>query len=308
MITTELLNNNEMLAGLTDEQKTAVVELSKHDEGIVIGDRIGKVYGDLDADILAASGMAKEGTEKTYAYAKRVIGELKGKAESAQELQSKVDVLTAEKAKLEKALQDGSADTETKKALAQAKTDLTNITTKYTELAAEFENSKSAHEKELFGLRVAMELEGAAKGVKFKSSIPDNVAKVVVTDIVERIKKQADTIEDEGKKVLVFKGEDGAVLRDSSLKPLTATDLLLTELEKVGITDKRRQQTGTGSAQQEGVDVNVISLAGVKTQVEADTAIHKMLVQQGLVRGSKAYQDQYDKAWKDNAINKLPTK
>ena len=284
MITTELLNNNEMLAGLTDEQKTAVVELSKHDEGIVIGDRIGKVYGDLDADILAASGMAKEGTEKTYAYAKRVIGDLKGKAESAQELQSKVDVLTAEKAKLEKALQDGSADTETKKALA------------------------SAHEKELFGLRVAMELEGAAKGVKFKSSIPDNVAKVVVTDIVERIKKQADTIEDEGKKVLVFKGEDGAVLRDSSLKPLTATDLLLTELEKVGITDKRRQQTGTGSAQQEGVDVNVVSLAGVKTQVEADTAIHKMLVQQGLVRGSKAYQDQYDKAWKDNAINKLPTK
>ena len=102
MITTELLNNNEMLAGLTDEQKTAVVELSKHDEGIVIGDRIGKVYGDLDADILAASGMAKEGTEKTYAYAKRVIGDLKGKAESAQELQSKVDVLTAEKAKLEK--------------------------------------------------------------------------------------------------------------------------------------------------------------------------------------------------------------
>jgi hypothetical protein len=90
MITTELLNQQEALNGLTDEQKTAIVELSKNDEGIVIGDRIGKIYGDLDADILAASGMEKQGAEKTYVYAMRVIGELKSRADSIADLQNQV--------------------------------------------------------------------------------------------------------------------------------------------------------------------------------------------------------------------------
>ncbi|MGF2525882.1 hypothetical protein ACQUW0_26495, partial [Ralstonia pseudosolanacearum] len=100
-LTTELLNANAALSGLTDEQKTAIVEMSKNDETAVIGQKTGEIYGGLDADILAASGIAKNGAEKTYDYAKRVIGEIKGQAGNAAELQTKVSELEKEKTRLE---------------------------------------------------------------------------------------------------------------------------------------------------------------------------------------------------------------
>ena len=56
-LTTELLNANGATAGLTDEQKSAIVEMSRNDETAVIGQKTGEIYGGLDADILAASGI-----------------------------------------------------------------------------------------------------------------------------------------------------------------------------------------------------------------------------------------------------------
>ena len=98
-LTTELLNANASTAALTDEQKNAIVEMSRNDETAVIGQKTGEIYGGLDADILAASGIAKNGTEKTYDYAKRVIGEIKGQAGNAAELQNKVSELEKENCK-----------------------------------------------------------------------------------------------------------------------------------------------------------------------------------------------------------------
>ena len=92
-LTTELLKGNAATAGLSDEQINAVVEMSKNDETAVIGQKTGEIYGGLDADILAASGIAKNGAEKTYDYAKRVIGEIKGQAGDAQQLQSQIAIL-----------------------------------------------------------------------------------------------------------------------------------------------------------------------------------------------------------------------
>ena len=100
-LTTELLKGNAATAGLSDEQINAVVEMSKNDETAVIGQKTGEIYGGLDADILAASGIAKNGAEKTYDYAKRVIGEIKGQAGNAAELQTKVSELEKEKTRLE---------------------------------------------------------------------------------------------------------------------------------------------------------------------------------------------------------------
>ncbi len=309
MITTELLDKNETLNGLTEEQKTAIVELSKHDEDIVISERVGKIYGDLDNDILTASGIAKNGVEKTYAYAKRVIGALKEQGAQTGELQAQVKTLQEEKASLEKAIAEGAADSETKRQLAQAKTDLENITKMYTDLNTQYEGVKEAHEKELFGMRVDMELESAVSGLKFKSSIPESVTKVVLADVRERIKKSATIKEEEGgQKSIVYTGADGKTMLDNSLKPLTAAEILHTELEKLGVIDKRKVQTGAGSKQQTDGEPTGIDLTGAKTQVEADELIHKSLVSRGLVIGTSAYQDARDKAWKDNAITKLPIK
>ena len=141
-LTTELLKGNAATAGLSDEQINAVVEMSKNDETAVIGQKTGEIYGGLDADILAASGIAKNGAEKTYDYAKRVIGEIKGQAGDAQQLQSQIADLTKEKARLEKVIADGGADAETKRELAKAKADLANVTKEYGELKTKFDTAE----------------------------------------------------------------------------------------------------------------------------------------------------------------------
>ena len=135
-LTTELLNANAVTAALTDVQKTAIVEMSMNDETTVIGQKTGEIYGGLDADILAASGIAKNGTEKTYDYAKRVIGEIKSQAGNNAELQTKVSDLEKEKTRLEGIIAKGGADAdaETKRQLEQAKTDLANVQSQYATL------------------------------------------------------------------------------------------------------------------------------------------------------------------------------
>jgi hypothetical protein len=118
---------------------------------------------------------------------------------------------------------------------------------------------------------------------------------------------------DDGKggKRLVFKGENGEIARDpeNHLEPYTAEALLKKELRAMGILDEGRKATGTSTTQpnqpkQQGAPVDV-SMA--RTQLEADDIIRKQLGAQGLVRGSKAYQEAYDAAWKDNNIINLPT-
>ena len=96
-LTAELINGNAILNALTDEQKAIIIEMSRNDEASVIGQKTGEIYGGLDADILAASGIAKNGTEKTYDYAKRVIGEIKEKAGKLDESLKQIDALSAEK-------------------------------------------------------------------------------------------------------------------------------------------------------------------------------------------------------------------
>ena len=124
MLTREILIANAALSGLTDEQIAAITTLSANDENSVIAKKTGEIYGGLDADILAASGIAKNGTEKTFDYAKRVVAEFKTKAESASALQTQIDSLTKEKGTLESNCRRCDR-CGTAKALKQAKADLT---------------------------------------------------------------------------------------------------------------------------------------------------------------------------------------
>ena len=78
----------------------------------------------------------------------------------------------------------------------------------------------------------------------------------------------------------------------------------------MGILDEGRQQQGGGTRkpqeqQQQGA---VLDVSAARTQAEADDIIHNQLNAQGLVRGSKEYQEAYTQAWRDNNINKLPVR
>lgn len=316
MLTREILIANAVLSGLTDEQIQAITTLSQNDENTVIAQKTGKIYGDLDADILAATGVAKNGTEKTYDYAKRVLSEFKAKAEGANGLSAQIDSLTKEKARLEKAIADGATDAETAKALKQAKADLTAVQTQFNDLKTKYDEAEQKYQNELFGVRIESALQTAVAGIKFKPELPESATKVLLSQAIDKIKAMNPEYIDDGKggKVLAFKDETGALMRNpnNQLNPYTPADLLTRELETMGIIDKGRQAAGGGSTPPAGgsggIGGGAISISGAKTRVEAYDAITQSLQGQGLKVGTKQFDDAMTAAWKENNIAALPEK
>lgn len=311
MLTREIITANAALSGLTDEQITAIVTLSQNDENSVIAKKTGEIYGALDNDVLEVSGIAKNGTEKTYEYTKRVIKEIKAKADDAAKLQGQIDSLTKEKARLEKAIADGSADAETAKALRQAKADLASITTQYNELNTKYNNAVADHEKEIFDIKVDNALQSASAGLKFKAGLPESVTRVILSQAAEKVKAMRPEAIDDGKggKVIVFKGEDGAILRNpnNQLNPYTAAELLTKELEAMDVLDKGRKQQGGGTGNSGGSgDGKAIDVTGAKTRTEAYDMIAASLMSQGMTVGSAQFDAAMSQAWKDNNIAALP--
>ena len=312
-LTIELLNANAGLTGLTDEQKAAIVEMSKNDETAVIGQKTGEIYGGLDADILAASGIAKNGTEKTYEYAKRVIGEIKGQAGNAAELQAQIGELTKEKNRLQGIIDKGGADAETKRALEQARADLSNVTKEYTELKTKFDSSEETHKKELFDLKISGEFAKASAGLKFKADLPASVTGVLLEQAVSKVKAMNPEYIDDGNggKVLAFM-ENGSPKRnpENNLRPFTAAELIDKELSTMGVLETGRTQTGGGTDQNGGGGggKGVIDISGARTQDEAHEMIAKALLAQGKINGSKEFSDAMAEAWKANkdVIKALP--
>ena len=303
-LTTELLKGNAATAGLSDEQINAVVEMSKNDETAVIGQKTGEIYGGLDADILAASGIAKNGAEKTYDYAKRVIGEIKGQAGNAAQLQSQITELTKEKARLEKAVADG-ADAETKRELTKAKADLANVTKEYADLKTKFDSAESEHAKALFGMKIDGELSKATAGIKFKADLPTSVTNVLLEQAIAKVKSlNPEYIDDgQGGKILAF-NENGTTMRnpENNLRPFTAAELVARELKSMGVLETGRIQTGAGTKQQPTGNGNpgLVDLSGARTQDEAHEIITKQLMAQGKINGSKEFAEAMAQAWKDN--------
>ena len=315
-LTTELLNANAATAALTDEQKNAIVEMSKNDETTVIGQKTGEIYGGLDADILAASGIAKNGAEKTYDYAKRVIGEIKGQAGNAAELQNQVTELTKEKVRLESVIAKGGADAETKRQLEQTKADLANVTKQYTDLKTEFDNAKSEHEKTLFGLKIDGEFAKATAGIKFKADLPASVTSVLMQQAIAKVKGMNPEYIDDGNggKVLAFM-ENGTPKRnpENNLRPFTASELIAAELKTMGVLEDGRKQTGAGSQGGNGGNgggSKTVDISGATTQDQALEIITKQLMGQGLVHGSKPFEEAMNAAWKENidVLKTLPVR
>lgn len=315
-ITKELIQANAAISNLSDEQINAIVTLSQNDENAVIAKKTGEIYGGLDADILAASGIAKNGAEKTFDYAKRVIGEIRTTADGVSGLNAQIETLTKEKARLEKVIADGGADAETRKALKQAQTDLASVTKSFTDLKSEFDAEKGKHAKEIFGMKIDGEFANATAGLKFKADLPATVVDVIKKQAVDKVRGMFPGYVDDGQggQKLVFKAsENGEIMRnpENGLNPYTAVELVTKELSAMGVLEAGRQQQGAGAhiepAGRQGGGASA-DVAAARTQEEAYEIISKSLLSQGKTVGSKDFDDAMQKAWKDNNVKALPVR
>ena len=314
MITQEMLAQQEVLNGLTDDQREAILTLSKNDEEAVIGNRFREVYNKLDETIARETGIARNGDEKTYVYLERAAKAVKAQADKVDGLQTKVNELTNERNRLQKAIDEGTVDEQTKKQLAQAQKDLAAITEQFNTLKADKDKMAQTHAKEIMDVRIENELAQASAGIKFKAELPQQAVDTLLQQTIQRVKGMTPDYIDDGKggKRLVFKDAQGAIMRnpEKQLEPYTAGELLQRELKAMGILDEGRKAAGGGTEPPAGGGGAgaVVDVSAARTQTEAQEIIAQDLMKQGMTNGSKEFQEAMTKAWRDNNISKLPIK
>ena len=313
MLTIEMLRQSSALTGLTDDQLNAIAEMSRNDENTVIGTKIGALHGQYDADILGITGIKKKDGEKSYDYAKRVLGEYKTKAESAKTIQTQLTAAQAQVAELQSKLEKGTGDETLKQQLKDAKAQVTQLQTQLQTKETEFNTKKAEFDKTIKDTHVDYAFQAATAGLKFKSGITEPIQKTLLNAAKAEVlaKGTPDFIEDgQGGKKLVIRGADGNILNNpkNNLNPYTMQELVM-ETSLKDVIDKGRQQTGGGTGgfgSGSGGTGGTLDLSGIKSQVEADKAIEAHLLANGLTRDSQEFADQLMQLRTENNVASLP--
>lgn len=315
MLTIEMLRQNASLSKLSDEQLTAISEMSRNDENAVIGTKIGALHGQYDTDVFGITGISKNGGEKSYDYVKRVLGEYKSQLESATTLQAQLTNAQSEVQKLKDKLAAGAGDEAIKQQLKDAKAQVAQLQTQLTTRETEFAKAKAEFESKVNDVHIGYAFQAATNGLKFKAGITEGVQKILLDSAKSEVlaKGTPDFIDDgKGGKVLVFRGADGNVLNNpaNNLNPFTVEELVMqTSIKDVIDTGKQQLGTGTGPGSGDGSGSggsNVLDFTGVKNQIEADKIIEKHLLSNGLTRDSAEFAEQSLQIRSENKVADLP--
>lgn len=313
MLTIEMLRQSSALTGLTDDQLNAIAEMSRNDENTVIGTKIGALHGQYDTDILNITDIKKKDGEKSYDYAKRVLGEYKAKAESAKTIQTQLTAAQVQVAELQSKLEKGAGDETLKQQLKDAKAQVTQLQTQLQTKETEFNTKKAEFDKTIKDTHVDYAFQAATAGLKFKSGITEPIQKTLLNAAKAEVfaKGTPDFIEDgQGGKKLVIRGADGNILNNpkNNLNPYTMQELVM-ETSLKDVIDTGRQQTGGGTGgfgSGSGGTGGTLDLSGIKSQVEADKAIEAYLLANGLTRDSQKFADQSMQLRTENNVASLP--
>lgn len=307
MLTREILRQNAAFAELSDDILSQIEQMSRNDEETVIGKRIGEIHQQYDKTIFEATGIARNGDEKSYKYLERAAKALREKAQNADSLNGKITELEKEKEELQKKITEGGGED-----LQAVNAELAKTKQQYNALKKQMDEREGEYKKQLFDVQVGFDMSQAVSGLKLRADIPEAAARVLMESAVNKVKTSynPEYVETNGVKKLVFKDENGVTLNNpqNSLEPYTAKELLQNELKTMGILDEGRKQTGSGTHGGSGGSGggSSVDISGAKTQVEANDLIKIALNKQGLVYGSSEYQQAFDKAWVDNNITQLP--
>lgn len=305
-LTSETLVANEVLGNLTEEQISAIVTLSANDEDTVISKRIGEIYREMDATIETATGIKRDGAEKTYKYLKRATEAFAGQYADYTDIKEKVSTLEAEKQSLMDEIAKGG-DSTLRAQLETAQRELSSTKQQFLDMKAKFDGAEAAHVKAMTEYKIDAEIAKARSEIKLKSGMSEQATATLIRQAVANVKsKNPSFVEKDGEQRLVFHDENGAPLNnvENKLNPFTAKELLIKEFEMLDILDKR-PNVGAGGKGNLPAGNGVL---GASTQTEATAAITKALTEKGLVRGTSAFQNAFNEMWREHNVQALPLK
>ena len=306
-----MLRQNAALQGLTDVQLTAIAEMSRNDENTVIGTRIGELHGQYDQDVLSVTGIKKNEGEKSYDYAKRVLGHYKSQLDATKDLQGQLDTANAKIAELNSKIEKGEGDAALRQQLKDAKAQVAQLQEQLTAKDTAFAATKAELEGKIMSAHVDHAFANATAGLKFKEGISESLQGILLKAARAEVlaKGTPDFIDDgKGGKVLVLRGSDGNILNNikNNLNPYTVSELLMETSLKDAI-DTGKVKTGGGTKPDSRDTGNtVLDLTGVKSQMEATKAIETYLLNTGLTRDSAEFSEQSMQLWKENNVSEMP--
>ena len=307
----EIIKANEALATLTDAQVTAIATLSANDEQAVLNTKIGELHGRYDKDVKEVAGIEKNQGEKSYDYVKRVLGEFKAKVGGSSELQTKVAQYESEITSLKAQIADGKGNEAMKQQLTDTQGKLTALQSQYETDKQTWGNKEKEFSNQITTIQVDAQFDKALAGLKFKAGYPENVQKTLLSSTKSSILGQykPDWVEADGQKTMVFRDQKGEILRNknNALNPYTAQELISEQLKEVLDFGQKKAGAGTTEPAKGGAEsIEIIDIAGAKTQVQADELIVKHLMQLGEVRGSASFAEKQQKIRTENGVDKLP--
>lgn len=311
MLTVDMLRQNGVLAGLTDDQFNAIAIMSQNDENTVIGAKIGALHGQYDTDILGITGINKNQGEKSYDYLKRILNDYKTQITSTATIQAQLANAKTEIETLKQKLADGAGDETLKQQLKDAKKLASDLQTQLTQSVTNLANQKAEYEKQIKGIYVDNAFSEAVSGLKFKAGITEGIKTVLLNAAKAEVlaKGTPDFIDNNGTKTLVYRDTAGNVLNNpaNNLNPFTTQELLMqTSIKDVIDTGIQQHGGGTGPIQRHNTNVTVLDLTGAKTQVDADKIIESYLLSNGLTRDSAEFATQSMQLRTENKVNELP--
>ncbi|WP_426491077.1 hypothetical protein [Hymenobacter sp. 102] len=278
-LTAAVAANPALQAHLVGAVKTSGhIVRTADEENAFIGTKTKEIHDRYDQDVFDTSGIARNPTEKSYDYTKRVIGGLKTSVtEATTPLQTKI-------AELEKQIKDGNGNETlvTQLEALQAKE------TKYQEQLTEKDTA-------LFQKDVKLDIRDGIRNIKFDPTVKESVVKVLVDNATTAIINMAKQQQNADGSTSVVYIRDGKTLLNDKNQPADAAYILADMLKDV--VDAGHQGTGGGAgpsgnppANRPGTVPNSIP-ATVKNQ--SQLIIH--LKELGLKEGSKEFDDAFDK-------------
>lgn len=305
MLTVDTLKANQLLAGLSAEQLSAIAAMSKNDEEVVIGKRIGELHGSYDNDILSVTSVAKNEGEKSYDYLKRVLNDYKSKASERESLRTKLRESEQKVTDLQKQVDGGNA--EISRQLKDEKDLTASLKQQLESKSAELDKAKKEFDEKLLGVRVDNAFEAIFNGLTFRQDVTEPVKAAMKIAAQSEVMSKGTISFDEARNELVIRNDKGEILRNqaNNMNPYTLEELV----KETAIKDVLQQQKAGGGTKPPtgGANVdNMLDLSSAANQSEADELISKHLSSKGFTTESQEYWDKFNEIRQENNVASLP--
>lgn len=324
MLTKDKILETAALEGLTADQITALEKLSKNDEQTVIDENRSSWWKQIDDDIKEVHGLDKPSGIKTYKHLKEVLTDSKTKAESAEGLKTKITEKDDKIKLLNDQVKAGAGDEALKTQITSLESERSTLKQEVLDVKASYKTQEEEYNTALketsnrlmnndLTTRFSTAIANPDNKIKFLDTIPEPIRKREIAAAQDRVMKRgAAFYEDDGSgnKTLIFKNEDGTVLKNKSkgLDAYTPEDMFLEELNASGLLAKQKKAEGAGTfkkKQEAGSDF-FLDTSTVKSQSEAIDLIRKGVMENGISKASPDFMKEVQRIAKENEIFSLP--